>query len=181
MLYYSSDNLFPEPCHHAWKAEAILHALELCSELRESTGFTSGPQLVDIVGTSWAFLAIGKDPAKGGTGLNSWRQEHQGQPRKTLAPQARAVKRGRPQSQGPTAPRRGGCTMAGRPAEFKTSGTAASHPISYLRSPLRSPRPSTPSGPQSSRRYGSRTTRIICAPLGSQKERSHGREPRVGK
>ena len=44
------------------------HAVELCRELKRLTEFASGPQLVEMVGTSWAAIAMGKDPAKRGTG-----------------------------------------------------------------------------------------------------------------
>lgn len=44
------------------------HADELGREPKKFVDFASGPQLVEMVGTSWAALAMGKDLAKRGTG-----------------------------------------------------------------------------------------------------------------
>ena len=44
------------------------HATELCKELRKLTTFASGQEIAEMVGTSWAALALNKDPAKRGRG-----------------------------------------------------------------------------------------------------------------
>lgn len=44
--------------------EIATHASDLCRELNKFTDFASGPQLVERVGTSWAAMAMEKDPAK---------------------------------------------------------------------------------------------------------------------
>ena len=47
---------------------ATPHAQALCTELRKLTSFASGPQIAEMVGTSWAALALNQDPANRGTG-----------------------------------------------------------------------------------------------------------------
>ena len=42
---------------------ATPHAQAFCTELCKLTSFASGPQIAEMVGTSWAALALNKDPA----------------------------------------------------------------------------------------------------------------------